>query len=835
MRRPKTKIPIPALNLNECYAKTYKSENGENLLGQNVLTHCLIVGEVARALLQRLPKCIQELFPENSEFVAALHDVGKASPTFQEKIRRAQPDYIHSCAGLERFTTFDESVWGGHAGVSQLTLSEYREHKYIDLIVGQHHGFSPQFLTKNVNSECYGGEEWKNVRETLVENIRSGLQCEWPVIKDEHQARLISGLVTVSDWIGSGSTFDNPNDLSWKHKIESSVDAAGFTSLEIVKDLSFEEIFGFKSREVQQKLIHACVSPGVYILEAQMGIGKTEASLYAAYQLLSLGLASGIYYALPTQLTSNKIYERVNAFLLKILDEKSFYKSKLIHGNSKLKLYEMGEDASPGGSWFTSSKREMLFPVGVGTIDQALMAVMNVKHGFVRTFGLAGKVVILDEVHCYDAYTGLLIDELINSLQKLNCTVIILSATLTEKRKAEILETDVSGTVNSYPLISYKTDHHVQKINVKSEKESVFKIHHCNCDNDAFAEAVKRAELGQQVLWIENTVDEAQEVYKVLSTAVIGSDIECGLLHSRFTPHDRSKIEEKWTNLYGKNSTDRVKNGRILIGTQILEQSLDIDADFLITKLCPMDMFLQRVGRLWRHENTIRPKESQREVWFLSHKIEDLLNGSKNLSFVYSPYYLIRTLELLEQLQEFSLPTQLRQLVEATYVDRIEEGKLYGLKRDLEKKVHELKNLALVGIANDGKNISDDAVSTRNMESENVEILLLRSFDKKTGEVVLANGRKIVIAKSSKPSWKEKNETALILMENIVKVSKSKCPQLSRSELVLFKEYLYVDNDSLFIATIQNSNELTDLYNNSDAKHQYFYTSQLGYQRINNE
>ncbi len=171
-----------------------------------------------------------------------------------------------------------------------------------------------------------------------------------------------------------------------------------------------------------------------------MGLGKTEAALYAAYQLLSNGQASGIYFALPTQLTSNKIYDRFNLFLEQILADNCEHRSLLLHANAWLLDTEMGEEGRPGGALvLISSKRGLLAPFAVGTIDQALMAAMNVKHGFVRAFGLAGKVVILDEVHTYDAYTGTIIDALIQLLTQLDCTVIVLSATLNQERRKELL------------------------------------------------------------------------------------------------------------------------------------------------------------------------------------------------------------------------------------------------------------------------------------------------------------------------------------------------------------------------------------------------------------
>ena len=348
-----------------------------------------------------------------------------------------------------------------------------------------------------------------------------------------------------------------------------------------------------------------------------MGIGKTEAALYAAYKALEDGRATGIYFALPTQLTSDKVYDRMNQFLSMILNEEDpNQRSLLLHGSAWLRDTELGEDGAPGHSWFNSSKRGLLAPFAVGTIDQALMAVMSVKHGFVRTFGLAGKVVILDEVHSYDSYTGTILKELISSLRELHCTVIVLSATLTDKQRHSIMgatfnNADMEKAVSAYPLIAgYPKGGEVQEHEVERLEDSRVIIYIPENDDKAVDEVLLRAERGEQVLWIENTVNEAQQRYRGLAAKAREMGLDCGLLHSRFLKVDRQKNEDKWVGLFGKTGRNsRQEKGRILIGTQVLEQSLDIDADFLVTRLCPTDMLFQRLGRLWRHRenDSIRP------------------------------------------------------------------------------------------------------------------------------------------------------------------------------------------------------------------------------------
>jgi CRISPR-associated endonuclease/helicase Cas3 len=261
-------------------------------------------------------------------------------------------------------------------------------------------------------------------------------------------------------------------------------------------------------------------------------------------------------------------------------------------------------------------------------------------------------------------------------------------------------------------------------------------------NNAAVEEALRRAEGGQQVLWIENTVDEARARYKKLADRAAECGVETGLLHSRFTQADRKTNEDKWVGLYGAGGRScRGEKGRILVGTQVLEQSLDIDADFLVTRLCPTDMLLQRIGRLWRHRETPRPQNARREAWILAADYGQVLADYKeklgNSALVYDPYVLLRTLELWENLESLSLPGDIRRLVEETYKERDEEGIPGKLKYKLEKKRDHLINLARAGLST-GITRADSELSTRYAEQETVDVLLLRSAGKnEAGDISL--------------------------------------------------------------------------------------------------
>lgn len=847
MLRPRAKNNsyTNAFQLNDCLAKTYKTSSGEKRAGRRVLNHCQIVGEVARELLNRLPDwLVSELFPKGSELIAGSHDIGKVSPTFQEKIYRGIDGYCHnSKPGLERFNPDTEKQWGGHAGVSQATAQHLKLGRYIPEILGQHHGYSPN-VTNLATDELFGGPAWQQRREELVAGLKTALQTEFPSVTSDLQARALAGFTTVADWIGSGSLFDEPAE-NWQPHIKQALDAAGFVKPTLKQDLSFAEIFNFQPRDIQQCFIEQVTQPGIYVLEAPMGLGKTEAALYAAYRMLVAKQATGIYFALPTQLTSDKIHERVEAFLNQILTSNSLHQQPLLlHGNAWLKT-ELGKEGNPGGSWFQASKRGVLAPFAVGTIDQALMAVMNVKHGFVRTFGLVGKVVILDEVHSYDSYTGTILDELVQALRQLHCTVIILSATLTQQRRSVLL--NCVSTNKDYPLISVapKTGGLIEQTVQKIADVSVT-VQHCQDDSSAIEEALWRAEQGQQVLWVENTVTEAQQIYLLLASRDCSPKIECGLLHSRFLKTDREHNESYWTDLYGKEgSSQRLQSGRILVGTQVLEQSLDIDADFLISRFAPSDMLLQRVGRLWRHQNTPRPAGACREVWLLAPVLANAI-ANPDQAFgktanVYSPYVLCRSLQVWQSQKEFVVPGQIREIIEATYADRVETGMMLYYFNALEKKREDLKRMALWGLSKAGKTLPEEKAGTRYSEQDTVEVLLIKSYriDKQQVgvQVIFLDDTTVLLPDKGKGLLpQQRRELAAKLLQNTVRVAEYLAPKPTAGNgLNWLQDYLYLGKHEgesrLRVAKIMDSGTIVGL-DDGEASEKYSiqYDQYLGYQ-----
>ncbi|NNM51056.1 MAG: CRISPR-associated helicase Cas3' [Pseudomonadales bacterium] len=776
---------FPVVSFAECPAKTFLTNSGLRQ-GRSVLNHCQIVGEVAKEIIARYPFELRaKLFPDGAVLAAASHDIGKVSPFFLEKI-------LQACGqGSGRINPQLEREWGGHAGVSEVTAKALGAPRYVPEILGQHHGFSPQVAGRRAHDDVFGGLMWQQEREALVQELKARLGVDWPQIESIPQARLVAGLTSVSDWIGSGQFFENPA-VPWLDNIVRSLDEAGFILPTYQPSLSFQEVFEFDPRPAQQQLIDAVIAPGVYVLEAPMGMGKTEAALYAAYRMLKGGHASGIYFALPTQLTSNKIYERFNAFLSQVVANGCQHRSLLLHGSAwMLQESEMGEEGSPGGAWFHHAKRGLLAPFAVGTVDQALMAAMNVKHGFVRAFGLAGKVVILDEVHTYDAYTGTLLDALVELLRALHCTVIILSATLSRDRRQQLLNCDLD--CDAYPLITALP-------NSESKSERAIPVefsHHVHIrlweqDRPAIDEAIVRASGGQQVLWIENSIADAQERYLDIAARAVELGLDCGLLHSRFTADDRQGIEDQWVGLFGKPGREqRHLRGRILVGTQVLEQSLDIDADFLISRFAPTDMILQRLGRLWRHPCTPRPVLTRCEAWLLAPSLECAVAAPQqafgSTAFVYSPYVLCRSLEVWQGLTALQLPNDIRQLIEQTYISRSEEGLLATYLHELDHGTrwrtgrHAMRQLARVTLAESGNTLPESKAQTRYSEADSYEVLLLRQIslvpDQESSWLTLLNGDKVALPwdrhRLSKGDWRK---LSACLMRQVISVRPQDAP-----------------------------------------------------------
>jgi CRISPR-associated endonuclease/helicase Cas3 len=707
--RKRTEAEGSGVTHEKCWAKTLPDGNP----GISVRDHCLNVGCVAEALRKLLPQHLGDLLPPGVATLPALHDLGKVSPGFQQKCEKWLVRHGLKHHALSEGWNVREP---DHAKVSQFTVQELLDSARLHgwaAIVGAHHG-------RIKGERVQAREPWEDQRRRLAAELV--MEFGPLPIREATDATLwfVAGLITVADWIGSDErrfpqqARETPAER--RSRARQALDELRWSRVRIRPELAFEDLFpSYAPNSLQTAVIQGIREPGLYVIEGPMGCGKTEAALAAAYQLLALGKASGIYFALPTQITSNRIHLRVQPFVRRIADNAPDL--RLAHSASWLVQTETPPTLRPtcpdaeseehvraGRSWFASPKRALLAPFGVGTIDQALLGIVAANHFFVRQFGLAGKVVILDEVHSYDLYTSTLIDTLVQRLRQLQCTIIVLSATLTAARRRQLLAGDDGQPLtDAYPLLSGSGP---PPIEIPCEPAPEKTVALAFVQPDTFVEdCLERAQQGQCVLWVRNTVDDAQETYRRLMAATYEGGPPIALLHSRFPFFRREELEGYWMEALGKGAARRPK-GCVLVSTQVVEQSVDIDADLLITDLAPTDMLLQRVGRLWRHERPDRPC-ARPEAWIQSLPLPDaalqhatkkeLLEALGKGAKVYAPYVLLRSHQQWRSRAAITLPTGIRAILEGTYADPpADEPEAWReLRQELEEKKRKLAAQAL--------------------------------------------------------------------------------------------------------------------------------------------
>ncbi len=660
------------------YAKTYD----EKTFSQTVYEHCVCVGEVAEQL------CIirnYKLFDiKYIAFICALHDIGKITPSFQYKLYQSigQEFQYNKCKIADLYKQY-ENLIGYHAGASEqyIITHKFLKNKNIEYIINRHHGFTPNiekpiFLSSSIKDERYDkclDKDWDKFRDELVQNLMTYFNIsESDIIKIENvNIMIISGILSLSDWIASCYLINQKIDNTLKETVNNILKQIGIEMVICKNNLSFKDVFGFTPYKSQENIFNNINDYGLYIVEEQTGKGKTEAALYSAYKLIESGKCSGLYFGLPTQVTSNKIFERVDQFSKKVFNNN--FNTKLLHSNSSSFLNSYN-DYIDKNDWFDNKNTKLFFPIATGTIDQILMSTLNTKFNFVRSFSLYNKVIIIDEVHSYDEYTGKLINFLIEECQNMNCVIICLSATMSNILKQNL--TKYANFSDKYPLLTSITKNNFNEIELNSNNNNSKQYNISINDNDNLClnNALKEIKNGYNVLWIENSVKRAQEIYSFF----LHENVECGLLHSKFILTDRNKNEKEWITKFGKNSNNRKSHGRILIGTQVLEQSIDIDADKLYTRICPIDMLAQRIGRIERFNEKFERFTDIPEIVILSETLNNIQN--KNIEdwfiikdddeysgFIYPKHILYRTLEYFTNITNIKYPNDYRKQLDFVF------------------------------------------------------------------------------------------------------------------------------------------------------------------------
>lgn len=717
-------------------------------------------------------------------WLSAVHDLGKATPAFAMQIPSLRD--IMRAQGFEFRLSEALRDRLPHSLASHFLLKRWLVgvHGWNDdiantyaVVPGSHHGVPPSESALQevpARAELFGeGQQWATAQAELARYaLELAVARDDLVVWSEKPLSssaqvLATAIVIVADWLASDSAnFPYLDATSTEDRVGTAWQRLhlipawqAVRSLEDINEL-FRSRFGFAGdasvRPIQRSAVEVAnklTASGIMIIEAPMGEGKTEAALATAEIIAARSGAGGCFIALPTMATSDAMFSRVRVWLEHLPQpaDGGQHSLFLAHGKASLnpefanlvragKLAAIDEEyletANRGDSseevvvaheWLSGRKKGPLSNFVVGTIDQVLFAGLRSRHLMLRHLALANKIVIIDEVHAFDAYMNAYLDRVLTWLGNYKVPVIVLSATLPSERRKSLLmayESDIrsdsrdpivdrstsmsemaaakrllryhQGTstpkplVNSdynvldddlgYPVITASTGGVplVTRVDSSSRKQRVQleKL----ADDDATLLKILDGALvqGGCIAIIRNTVVRAQQTMQLLQ-GYFGNDVDLMLAHSRFVSSDRMELDQQlrvkfgWSDPFSNFKTERPHKA-IVVGTQVLEQSLDIDFDLLITDLAPTDLILQRLGRLHRHARVDRPATLSQarclivgvEDWYASPSTP--VPGSV---FIYGSYLLLRTLIVLRQVFEDSgiidLPNEIPLLVEQTY------------------------------------------------------------------------------------------------------------------------------------------------------------------------
>lgn len=705
--------PIAAYQL--LWAKTSKDKTQTHAL----ICHMIDVAQVALALWNEvLTEGIRSQFARTLDldtqsagqlvaFWAGLHDLGKASPCFQRKHEPAIG--ILSRAGLGFPRLFAQETCY-HGTISGEALAKHLEHetelpssvaRQVARAVGGHHGTWPHpSELQALRLSQVGGDEWANVQRDLVQALIALLP---PPIVDELTGSqqeqgalltLLSGLTSTADWIGSmeryfpyvaGPVDENRYALRAEEQAHRALSALGWLDWQPPSDLlSFEKLFGVGPRPMQETVVDLAKrldQPALVIVEAPTGIGKTEAALYLADHWARILRQRGLYVAMPTMATSNQMFGRVKAFLahrypadlvnLHLIHSQAIWREDM--QDLRLETVQEREGGTVAAmAWFLPRKRSLLAPFGVGTVDQGLLSVLQTRHFFVRLFGLSHKTVIFDEVHAYDAYMSTIFQRLLVWLRSVGASVVILSATLPPTTRRELLQayTGAAGAPLPevhYPAITWATEGEIDVEPLEATDSRTVELTWIERDPGSMAIRLwHELRDGGCAAVICNTVARAQQVYQELKAADIVPGEDSILFHARFPMAWRDGIEGRVLRRFGKGG-DRPSRA-IVVATQVIEQSLDLDFDLMVTDLAPVDLILQRAGRLHRHERNGRPTPlASPRLLIAAPEGKDGSPEFERDVYVYDHYVLLRSYLAMWERTQMALPAETEALIEAVY------------------------------------------------------------------------------------------------------------------------------------------------------------------------
>ena len=532
------------------------------------------------------------------------------------------------------------------------------------------------------------------------------------------------GLCNLADWIGSNELWfpfvDEPRDDyidTARQRAHQAVDSIGVdlaTQRQSAAQAGVAGIAGLfphiaEANAIQTAAYDAPLDERLVIIESETGSGKTEAALWRFARMYEAGLVDGLYFALPTRAAAKQIFDRVNRFATNmfpadvrpepVLAVPGYLRSGDSHGQ-RLHDYEVwwDDNAADGRRWAAESpKRFLTAQIAVGTVDQVMLGSLKVKNAHMRASGLARNLLVVDEVHASDAYMSEVLAAVLDAHLEAGGHALLMSATLGSTARHRWLQRSIDSAPTlaeaifaPYPAVSTSSEMAAAGENDRRKDVSVLAEPEMRDFSAAASRALAAARSGAKALVVRNTVDFAIRTQEALLEAAGPED--AGLLfsvkdvptlhHGRFAAVDREMLDGEIEQRLGRG---RPAGGLVVVGTQTLEQSLDIDADLLITDLCPADVLLQRIGRLHRHRQNdgTRPDDYAEPHCIVLTPGDDLspllssggsANGLGPHGGVYRNLHILEaTRRLVDQDPQWRIPEMNRELVEmATHPDILE-------------------------------------------------------------------------------------------------------------------------------------------------------------------
>jgi CRISPR-associated endonuclease/helicase Cas3 len=601
-------------------------------------------------------------------FLAGLHDLGKFTRNFQIKRRElwpallgpfpivtpAGPSHWRATASLlrhepiaERFRRFMPALTAGVEG---------------DLIaaIAGHHGRPPEPSKDNAQALRSGLRDRRWIDDKCVQSAMRAMESlaaiiappTPPVMNAVRWSWGLSGLITLADWVGSDADHFGPRDVEtplfayWREALEAASQALAAKGLVPPRREARLGLATISTRAAAApRPMQALVSeiqitdePQLHLIEDSTGSGKTEAALWLAARLMAEGRSEGVFIALPTMATANAMHERLKDVVARLFPDGDA-SLILAHGNATLArdFAALNSPALSDGdsetttaedcnAWISDDRRRAFFAdLGAGTIDQAFLAVLPKKYLTLRQYALGARVLVVDEAHCFDAYMREELDTLIELHAMNGGSTIVLSATLSLNARRKMAASFYRGCgvknaeasvaakrcgMAQYPLLTSVDRSSVKErpARLAPELARTVDVIRLGSRADAAEAAMEAAEKGAAVLVIANAVDECIGVMQGLAVRRPADTLH--LFHARFAQCDRINIENRVLARFGRESATADRSGHILVATQVVEQSLDLDFDLVISDLAPIDLLIQRAGRLWRHMDQ-RPTSSR--------------------------------------------------------------------------------------------------------------------------------------------------------------------------------------------------------------------------------